>query len=1316
MAKCKDKYKVFKTSEATTKSWFRTHKSIDKYLNIIDLKLFRKHNTKWSNYAKRKHGTQERLFFEEQNGTKAIPNTKVFREIDAKKGINYQKKEVPTTVKKEIPSDLAKKTKILQTSLDADVILDDTIDGIAQLDGYTKNKRPIIRVHPELVRKDSLIHEFGHLYIDLLGGMSNNYIKKGRELLNNSKVETEVTNAYPELEGERLDKEILATAIGREGSKIFDAKEGNIIEKFTSWLDVFFNKLKRILGLSHNVAKELARQMLDNELMKEQMTGELSSYIQFQKKETIDPSEKELNELLDKIKEKIDTLLAKYKKTKKAVFKEDMKKLANSLTDKNSIKGIIHYLNEATKKTNTIEKHIKAIKIDEKISSMQIHRLRIYLGAFDLIEDVQKLIKEEIRKRKEIPGEEAIVRLLEKKEKQAKFVIANYKSIETEYNILSEKRILNILSKNSKFEKNKAKKQYEKEFKEKIFNREGKARKLTKNEEVEMQKYINSQLSINEKEIEEKEKEYIKKIIRQAPKDINTIASGLVDQRNISDPMIQMVVKLLDKADYTAMRKFTDHVKNADIIWREYYEQQGKEGNQEKLYEPFIEKINGKKTNHLVGKYLSSVKKEESKIWDKIYEKQNGKALPGDFQKLQKIRENHINPQWVALENLRKKSPNNPTIIMYDYLIRMAETKDEMSPPNKKLGIPVRDMYDFETKEALYEYTYKLPSIEKNTLQRLQEKGLLNAAKEGFKDMIIKDTSDTEFGELEKDEEGKIKQVDGNYRRVLVNEQGLERQGVPVHFRHKLNKEEQQSYDLMSITLMDYHNILNYNEKNLISADLELIKDLSSKREVIQKSGNKWKINTLTNKPLTLKDDQKASNLSKLLNSIIEDRLYGIKTIDMGDIKIGDKNISVNKIFENIMSWTGGTMLMLNDLAGSANLIQGKIMNFLERAGGTHYSGKDLRKAEALYWKDIANILNDVGSRIPKSTTNLLIEKFDALSDFSGLLEKFSNDTKFKSLMKKNILYVMQNAPEHYIQTTMMYSILSATKIKDKYGKEVSLLDAYKKENNKLILKEGYTQLDGSKIDSDFEFIISRKIKDIIADAHGNYDNNNQAQAQRYVAGKMGFMLRKWLVRGTQRRWRGISTASRSKEELQEGDIFFSETVEEEKEGNYVTAIRFFNNNLKNLKSLKFNLINSEWHLLTDMEKANVRRTITEVALMSLTYLAYALSQGIADDADDEEKNNYYYAAYLFRRNYSELLFYTNPVETLRLLQSPAASISMIEKFVKLIQQFFSPLEEYQRGDKKGELKIVKRATDIFPVLSQAERTAEKSLGFLTRF
>jgi hypothetical protein len=84
---CKDKQK-FKTSEAATKSAMRTKGAINEFLKILDLPLFRKLNSQYSNYANETYNIKERLFLED--GDKAVPNRKAFKQIDTAKGIYYQ--------------------------------------------------------------------------------------------------------------------------------------------------------------------------------------------------------------------------------------------------------------------------------------------------------------------------------------------------------------------------------------------------------------------------------------------------------------------------------------------------------------------------------------------------------------------------------------------------------------------------------------------------------------------------------------------------------------------------------------------------------------------------------------------------------------------------------------------------------------------------------------------------------------------------------------------------------------------------------------------------------------------------------------------------------------------------------------------------------------------------------------------------------------------------------------------------------------------------------------------------------------------------
>jgi hypothetical protein len=75
----------FKTTEDSTKSWFRTNGLIDKSLNILNLREFRKKNVEFSRKAKEDYKVEGRLFLEKDSGKVAVPNTAVFKTIDKAK-------------------------------------------------------------------------------------------------------------------------------------------------------------------------------------------------------------------------------------------------------------------------------------------------------------------------------------------------------------------------------------------------------------------------------------------------------------------------------------------------------------------------------------------------------------------------------------------------------------------------------------------------------------------------------------------------------------------------------------------------------------------------------------------------------------------------------------------------------------------------------------------------------------------------------------------------------------------------------------------------------------------------------------------------------------------------------------------------------------------------------------------------------------------------------------------------------------------------------------------------------------------------------
>jgi hypothetical protein len=625
---------------------------------------------------------------------------------------------------------------------------------------------------------------------------------------------------------------------------------------------------------------------------------------------------------------------------------------------------------------------------------------------------------------------------------------------------------------------------------------------------------------------------------------------------------------------------------------------------------------------------------------------------------------------------------------------------------------------------------YKLPSVEKSTIARLKQQGVLKTAGAGMADMLKRDTETTESGEQALDEEGKVAtkkfKLKDSVKKILVNEQNREAKFVPIHYRGTVDA-GQQSLDLMSITMIDHNMALNYQAKSELAPEMEMLRDVLEERKVVQtdsagnailnavKGGMRW---SQSNKEL-------ASNSYKAFVSIMDDRLYGIGSLDLGEISLFGKEINVNKLNGSIMGWTGDTFLMLNYMAAGTGFLQGNVMNWMEAVGGADISKTSLAKAEAMYLgighpRIAAGIVNDIGKRRPTGLVGLLTERFNARSDFRGLHARYGSNTAI-NMANKGTLHSLQDMQESFVQGTLMMGILLDQTVTDKDGKnEIPMMEAYEvTDEGFLKIKEGYEET----ITEDLEFEMSARIREVGKQAHGNYDDANRAMIQRYAMGKMVFMLRKWLVTGVQKRYRGLFTHALTPglDKVKKKEKFFSESLGRHEEGMYTTAILFLRTIRKESKFLSMSAVSTELDNLTDDERANLKRVIFEVGSMIASFMAQSILAGLAKGEDDPEKRKkLYMAALYFRRLYAELTFYWNVPEGLKIMRSPMATMSMVEKGFKLIGQAGEDLahlefERYQRGPRKGEPKIKKRLYGVLPIMGQIDREVEEMYKLLSR-
>lgn len=197
--RCTDNNK-FRTTEARAKSILRTQGAIDKFLNILNLNLFRLRNKEWSSSAREKYGIQGNLFSEDQmtDRIKAVPNKEAFKTIDRAEGINYQIDEVPVSTAS--PETLSKVKKVIE-KMGIDVQkLSDYLKGNPNIDARGVNAladlmRGVIAI-AEGKEDVALTEEMVHIATAALEQTKPQLITEMISKIGNFKIYTQVLNAY----------------------------------------------------------------------------------------------------------------------------------------------------------------------------------------------------------------------------------------------------------------------------------------------------------------------------------------------------------------------------------------------------------------------------------------------------------------------------------------------------------------------------------------------------------------------------------------------------------------------------------------------------------------------------------------------------------------------------------------------------------------------------------------------------------------------------------------------------------------------------------------------------------------------------------------------------------------------------------------------------------------------------------------------------------------------------------------------------------------------------------------------------------------
>jgi hypothetical protein len=1267
------------------------------------------------------------------------------REQEGKDIIDEQFSKYATMPKEDIV-EVKRKVEVLQNIFNVEVRYDNKLNAAGAV--IKENGKPVIVINPNKVSKDTVVHEFAHIFIDALGGLDNSRVKAAVTQLRGTELWNSISEIYPELNEIDLAKEVLATAMGMKGAEIFSSEEKKQWwDRFIDWIN---ERIAKLLGKDIDNVASITRILFNpsnsNLLLKGPSITQFSKGIEegLRIQKEIDASKTNLKVMRDKIIEKLKTT---YKKLKNAHTIEEgyenyAEQVKNTIDDIEKLgatsfaHGIYTYIEFAATAMKNIHTLAETIIKHNDIDQYKIRKMKMLQGAFNDLDLYIKAVKDnaEHLATQGISSEQLKNTLAE---------LALYKDEAT--SILkdaNQKVVVHLLAVKSNYAQGQARIKYEIEA-----NKLG----LKGNDKTN---YIEKKLIENSDSFYAENIRFYDNMFRNTITDIDGFEAWVLDANNINSKTIQIVQSyILTAASNIRRDVITDRDKVEEAFKKFLNGRNPAVIKPSELYKNIYTLSNG--TYYLTSEYspdFNGEYKKLMKLWKEAIDKSGedsteAKEAKDKFEEW--FFENTEKYQFYnGVNNVDGRRPidkwKNPKF--------SALTKEEKEFLNFSMAMMSRHDKYVAKSHALRESpvmgtmpltaNYRLPGINTKGTEQLLEKGLFPTIKTGIRDIFkIDKINETELGEItDTDTDNKA-----DFKKVLTFSSGEEKKDVPVFYR---TQGKDQSLDIPTLLVMNAMTTQNYRHKYALVPTLDAIVDATAEKEFIKHEGfgiKKVLISSNTNEPLTFKGVE--SKEYKVLRSIIEDNIYGVSTIQLHATILG---ADANALLKSIGKWTSDSMLMLNYLSAGANILQGKVMNSIEVLSGGRVKPKSLVRADGMFFRDYKAILDDIGNPVPKSKTSRLLELFNVKGDFSALSTAFFKNSKAAALTTTDTFHALNGMGEFYTASTLMYALLDNIKVMNekkqyinKEGKVVenkddamSLVDAYQLKDGKLELSinnpGSTTQIRYTSFDFEHEYnpaSISNYIQKVYSDLHGQYSAEHQAMAQRHALGKLMFMLRKWMLPGIMRRYRGISTVG--KKDLRDIDKFYSEALMSDQEGNYTTAVRFINNLRKSMKEMQFVLAyNTNWDNLTDIEKSNIKKTVLELSIIVGTFAASTLLYALAKDIDDDDeftKKALFTTTFFTRRLYSEMAFFVMPAEGIRILRSPAASISILESSIKVLDQAakdvvhldddgtlqFFEMERYEKGPRKGELKLIRRAEQVTPVLKNIDRNLEDATDYL---
>lgn len=1296
----------FKTSEASTKSWFRTKGLIDKYLNILDLPNFRKANTKWSKHANDTYGVEGRLFLEENDGKKAVPNKEMFETIDIKKGVFYAEGDTPSNIEVqdkifEFISQMGISIQSLneykedykrRTGKD----LSDDIKGIA--DSF----RNIIALDDTKYLHEEVGHMATIFYKD------QSAVKKAMDLVDQVDLYMDVKNSYEELYKEgtksaeeletKIKLEVLGKLVGNALSDPVGTKKETksrlfrLLERiFNYFKDLFSNNKTQSKNLNDYVNK-IADDILKANSNAFDNTKLGSNLFAVETKELDDLTSK-MQDIVISSQQRLYGLRQRQSKNSKPSqrLKRNISKIREQLQLNNAVLGLAKFLKFLKEDTADVKQYMQEVGNGTKeITSLALDNLSEYIAYYkphlqeleiilendfgltkmrwDILKDV---ISDEIKSFREI---ENFLKKYNLKLSQD-WIKENNKEVDFDESELEQ---VNHDSSSALF----------------WFG-------SLKNADDNILRIIQNQV-VNVKN----------KVFR------NTVSFGseiikYAEELGLTGKSFDWIAEKKDgmpTGRFMSKHKLTEWAEARNKFHKELHEKYGFDEDPTIRYFQKQQLKYGKKNQAKLKRYKTEVAKWYAANtivkdnWNDIMEQRKAELSEEQFK------------EWQD-ENMPLRDPVFPERGHY-FAGELTEPSDGRISNVKKSGRNYKtqtvdwtnpDYYNLSPNQLEFLNYIKnrkgtidaglpkntdvnlLPQINDSLVDilKLKKPKLFNQLKLAAKREFVTDQDDTEFGD----------------RSAHLRPDGSKAQYLPIHYTSLLEDPSAVSMDILSSMILYYEMAEDFNQmkKNLPTFNM-ILRQLGNRKLFDPKKG-------------LIPGTQ--TNTYDTLEKFFEMQVFGVtKTFKEITIPGTNKKINLSKIVTKINSYVRTNNLAWNMFTTLSGYFTGTIFSRIEDFLGRYTTVKSKTWAMKEWAYNLPHITKEMGK--PNKTNRLAI----ILLNLNLLPGHSFDNLDVNRLSKKSIdsgLYWSYEIADFHLKGQLALAAMHNFRYHEgnfysyaEFKKAFPEEDFYSKTSiyDMLEIDDNYQMQLGDITERQWN-VLKNRIENLGARIDGVLLDTDRAAAHQHYLAQLVTTHRGWLFDGIANRFKKKG---------------FNYGVDAVEEGYYRTfwndvmiPVFFSKERMENIKKL----IN-EWDSLEDYQKYGIAKTLWETAFVLFLAITATLLNAIADD-DDEEL--FVYMAYLSNRVLLEVSAFTpfmvvptpdgiaagtpGLFEITNTLNSPFVATKQFEAMFDIADLFSG--EEIERGGYKGMPKFQKELIRLTPVLKGLNtiRSVENANQFL---